>query len=257
VDLHSIRSRALEYAAIEAADKNLEEWIQPQHLGSNAIEQRRRAFLSHPLRVAVCRNFLIEETAERLSGFLTREAVFKRIYGLYSSSNRDGNISDVAEKEWLAAEQSRRFYRFGDYDSVREEFRSSANFAAFQDFAALIRSQPFRKFAERITGLSLGDTMLLNAYSYEAGDFLALHSDNVKEKRLSFVLYLTPQWEGRFGGGLEIMGLEGGDHLKIEPEYNSLVIFDVTARTEHYISPVDACAGSRARLTISGWLLKP
>ena len=248
-------SSGLEYRSIVAEEIKLEEWIQPEHLSRNAIQQCRHAFWSHPLRVTVLKQFLLDEAADRLSRFLSREAVFKRIYGLYSSANRDGNISDVAEEEWLAVEESRRFYRFGDYDSVRDEFRSSSNFAAFQDFAALTRSQTFRKYAERITGLAFGDTVLLNAYSYEAGDFLSLHSDNVKEKRLSFVFYLTPQWESRFGGGLEIMGFEGG-HLEIEPEYNSLAIFDVAARTEHHITPVDASAGTLARLTISGWLLK-
>jgi len=234
---------------------NLKEWIRPEHLSSNAIQQWRRAFLSHPLRVTVLKRFLLDAAADRLSEFLTREAAFKRVYGLFSNANRDGNISDVEEKEWLAAEESRRFYRFGDYESVREEFRVSGNFAAFHDFAALIRSHTFRKYAERITGLAFGDTVLLNAYSYEAGDFLSLHSDNVKEKRLSFVFYLTPRWESRFGGGLEIMGFDGG-RLEIEPEYNSLAIFDVAARTEHHITPVEASAGTLARLTISGWLLK-
>ena len=147
-------SSGLEYRSIVAEEIKLEEWIQPEHLSRNAIQQCRHAFWSHPLRVTVLKQFLLDEAADRLSRFLSREAVFKRIYGLYSSANRDGNISDVAEEEWLAVEESRRFYRFGDYDSVRDEFRSSSNFAAFQDFAALTRSQTFRKYAERITGLA-------------------------------------------------------------------------------------------------------
>ena len=36
-------------------------------------------------------------------------------------------------------------------------------------------------------------------------------------------------------------GLEGD--LEIEPEFNSIALFDVAARTEHHITPVQACAG--------------
>ena len=202
------------------------------------------------------RRFLIEEAAQKLSAFLNREAVFKRICGLYDNSSQYGNISDVTEGEWLGAEESRRFYRFGEYEAVRDECQSSANFTTFQGFLTLIRTTQFKIFVECISGLSFGPTPLINAYSYGTGDFLALHSDNVKDKRMSFVFYLTPSWERRFGGVLHMAGTQDAT-LEIEPEYNSLAIFDVTARTEHHITPVETCAGALTRATISGWFMTP
>jgi Rps23 Pro-64 3,4-dihydroxylase Tpa1-like proline 4-hydroxylase len=83
-----------------------------------------------------------------------------------------------------------------------------------------------------------------------------MHTDDVKDKRLSFVFYLSPQWEAEYGGTLNLID-QDGNVLEVSPEHNSLVIFDVTARTEHFISPVEASAGNKARLTISGWFLTP
>jgi Rps23 Pro-64 3,4-dihydroxylase Tpa1-like proline 4-hydroxylase len=78
----------------------------------------------------------------------------------------------------------------------------------------------------------------------------------VKGKRLSFVFYLSGGWETRFGGLLHLIHSDGR-LTTVEPDYNSLVIFDVAAQTGHFINPVEQSAGARVRLTISGWFLRP
>jgi Rps23 Pro-64 3,4-dihydroxylase Tpa1-like proline 4-hydroxylase len=45
--------------------------------------------------------------------------------------------------------------------------------------------------------------------------------------------------------------------LKINPEYNSLVLFNVKAQAMHYVSIVKDCAGERGQTAFSGWLHKP
>jgi Rps23 Pro-64 3,4-dihydroxylase Tpa1-like proline 4-hydroxylase len=232
----------------------LNSWIHSRHLDPEVMEAYCRAFTSHPARVLVLKDFLVPEVAERLSQFLSCEAKFKSVYGLYSKVQRDGNISDVSKDAWFEAEEQNRFYRWSDYVGVSDEFRLSSNLFLFRDLLSALRDNDFRSFFEEISGLRFGPTPLINAYSYRAGDFLSSHTDDVKSKRLSFVLYLSADWESRFGGLLHLID-RNGDRIEIEPDYNSLVVFDVTARTEHFVSPVEPCAGEKARLTISGWFL--
>jgi hypothetical protein len=230
-------------------------WIHPRHLDHQVVQVYCRAFTRHPVRILVLKDFLVYKIAERLSHFLSCEARFKSSYGLYSRAHKDGNVSDVSKETWLEAEEHNRFYRWSDYIGIFDEFRLSSNLLLFQNFLLAFRGNDFKKFFEEVSGLRFGPSPLLNAYSYKTGDFLGSHTDDVKSKRLSFVLYLSANWERRFGGILHLND-RTGDIIRIEPDYNSLVIFDVTAGTEHFVSPVEACAGEKARLTISGWFLR-
>jgi Rps23 Pro-64 3,4-dihydroxylase Tpa1-like proline 4-hydroxylase len=234
----------------------LKAWVQSAYLQRRVMASCRHAFLSHPARVLVLKDFLLDPVAEKLSRFLSHEARFEMAYGLYSRNVTDGNISGVTPTAWLEAEARERFYRFSDYAGVFDEFQHSANLRVFQQFFSALRSDPFRLFYEELSGLELGSAPLINAYSYKAGDFLSHHSDDVKGKRLSFIFYLSPGWEHRFGGVLHMIHPDG-DVTEVDPDYNSLVIFDVAAKTRHFISPVEPCAGERNRLTISGWFLTP
>src|SRR5215213_1492110 len=232
----------------------LKDWVQSRYLQADTLESYRRAFTSHPARVLVLKDILLDEVAEKLSRFLSHEARFELTHGLYSQNVKDGNISDVSPAAWLEAEEEKRFYRFSDYAGVLDEFQLSPNRTVFQQFFSALRNNKFRLFFEEISGLELGSTPLINAYSYHSGDFLGLHTDDVKGKRLSFIFYLSPHWERPFGGSLHLIS-HSGDVTEIAPDYNTLVIFDVAAETKHFIDPVEQCAGERARLTVSGWFL--
>ncbi|HYP26920.1 MAG TPA: 2OG-Fe(II) oxygenase family protein [Blastocatellia bacterium] len=234
----------------------LKDWVQPGYLQPDTVESCRRAFNSHPARMLVLKDFLPDQVAEKLSRFLSHEARFEPAYGLYSKNVRDGNLSGVSPSAWLESGEGEKFYRFSDYAGVLDEFQSSPNRTLFQQFFSALRGDGFRLFFEGVSGLELGPAPLINAYSYGPGDFLSLHTDDVKSKRLSFVFYLSPHWERRFGGLLHMIDHKG-DVTEVDPDYNSLVIFDVSAKTEHYINPVERCAGGRARLTVSGWFLAP
>jgi Rps23 Pro-64 3,4-dihydroxylase Tpa1-like proline 4-hydroxylase len=234
----------------------LKDWVQSRHLQPDTIAAWRQAFISHPARVLVLKNFLLDPVAEKLSRFLSHEARFELVYGLYSKNAKDGNISGVSPTAWLEAEEEEKFYRFSDYAGVLDESQSSANRAVFQQFFFALRNNKFKLFFEEVSGLELDSTPLINAYSYKSGDFLSHHTDNVKSKRLSFVFYLSPHWDRRFGGLLHLIDHKG-DVTEVGPDYNSLPIFDVAANASHFINPVEQSAGESARLTISGWFLAP
>lgn len=234
----------------------LKDWVQPRHLQPDSIESYRRDFTSHPARLLVLKDFLLDPVAEKLGRFLSSEARFEPAYALYANNVKDGNLSGVSPAAWSEAGEEEQFYRFSDYAGVLDEFQLSPNRTVFQQFFAALRNDGFKLFFEEVSGLELGPSPLINAYSYRPGDFLSLHTDDVKSKRLSFVFYLSPHWERRFGGLLHMLDDKGGV-TEVDPDYNSLVVFDVAARTRHFIDRVEPCAGERARLTISGWFLAP
>ncbi len=80
----------------------------------------------------------------------------------------------------------------------------------------------------------------------------AKHTDDARERQCAFVLYLSPEWDARDGGVLHLV--DRNNVTKIEPEYNSLVLFDVTTGLEHFVSPIVA---DKARLAIGGWAYGP
>ena len=235
---------------------SLKHWIQAGHLEPASIESCHEAFASHPTRALVLKHVLLDSVAEALNRFLSHEARFETAYGLYSEQAKDGNLSGVSRTAWFEADEDQRFYKFSDYAGAVDEFRPTPNRTTFQNFFSALRSDECKFFFEAISGLKLGSPPLINAYSYRSGDFLSHHTDDVKGKRLSFVFYLSSGWQRKFGGLLNLIDSDG-EVTTVDPDYNSLVIFDVAARTKHFISPVEQCAGKRARLTISGWFLTP
>jgi hypothetical protein len=226
-------------------------WIQPQHLDTSAVETYGKMFSDHPARLIVLDNFLLDEVAGKLGRFLTTEAVFRISYGLLSPDGRAGTIAGVSRQDWMKAKEQDRFFRFRELDGSARRFQSSPCMAVTQEFFGWLRGSNLRRYFEVICGLSLGEVKI-NAYAYKRGDFLRRHTDNDKRKRLAFVFYLSDGWEPRFGGELIMTG-PGGSLTAIESRYNSLVLFDVTADSEHYVEQIKSAAGGRARVSISGW----
>jgi hypothetical protein len=187
--------------------------------------------------------------AERLSRFLTAEAEFRPVHGLFSQDD------DVTEEAWRAAEDRDRFFTYRKLAGVSPEFRLSPNLLTFLKFCDAISDPNFRAFFEELSALRLGSDVF-NVHAMKTGDFLLSHSDRLDGRRLAFVFYLTPDWDPSFGGALHIV-----EHstlvTKVEAEYNSLVVFDVTARTKHFIAPIESAAGELARATVSGWFYEP
>lgn len=229
--------------------------IQSQHLEPESVENNAARFSSDPAKLIVLDNFLIDDVIEGLNRFLTRDVVFEVLYGLYSKGYGAGSIPGVARQDWLNAKDEERFFRFRQLAHVVPESPESPGLQTAEQFFNALRTSIAREYFEAVSGLRLGGVKI-NAYSYRKGDFLRLHSDNDELKRLAFVLYLSPDWEARFGGELNVIALDG-TRRTIEARYNSLILFDVTAGTEHYVSQIKSSAGKRQRLSIGGWYYKP
>lgn len=87
---------------------------------------------------------------------------------------------------------------------------------------------------------------------YYAGDFLGSHTD--AKKGIAFIYHLSKKWKVEYGGLLNIINSDNKTYTAICPEYNSLVLMDVSTvyGRSHFVSEVSNLA-PYPRVAISGW----
>lgn len=236
----------------------LDSWIQPQHLKIENISSYREEITFHPARLLILENFLLDAVIDKISEFINHEAVVETIYGLYSQMENDPDgLANVSAAEWKKAAEKDRFFRLRKFVRLSPEKQLTDNLAMYLHFLSAFNDPRFRRFFEAVTGLKFSfEEATYHLFTYKKGDFLGVHTDRTKNYLLAFILYLSPDWEARFGGDLHVIQPDGEDVLKIAPNYNSIVLFNVEAQRAHYVSPIKDCAAERGRSTFSGWLHK-
>ena len=231
--------------------QRLASWIQPQHLEDPALERYRHAFASHPARLVVIQDFLVPQVADRLSRFLVHEAAFKPEYGLYSI---EGAVTEEARRQ---ASEEDRFFRLGKLVGTSPQFQTSPNALTYLQFRMTFQRPEVKAFFETIADMPLGWSDDFGAHSMSRGDFLRPHSDDNRNRQLALVIYLTPAWQRAFGGVLRVVHKDGS-FTDVEPEYNSLIAFDVLSAPAHLVSPIQGQTPEHPpRLSIGGWYHQP
>ncbi len=216
-------------------------WIDRRQLDAEALSDERAAYASRPGRWVVLERFLPDRLAQVLSRFLTREVEFTTGFGL---KERYGFVS---EAEFNDAPEGERLFRFGGLDRVQGKAARSPGFRAYSALTGAFSDPRIREVFETLCGTALGEATL-SARRMAPGDFLDSHTDDVEDRQLSWVIYLTPGWKRAHGGLLQLD--EGGGRIsEVVPAYNSVAIFD--ASTWHRVTPPTASA--KARLTFGGW----
>jgi hypothetical protein len=196
------------------------------------------------------KQFLQFPVAERLNKFLGNEAEYRLEYGLYSNGDEAAN-----EQAWLNADEEDRFFRFSKLIGAHAEYNMSSNMLTYLRFRKAFQDPGFRMFFEELSGMHLGWSDDFGSHSMAGGDFLKSHSDDNRNRSLALVIYLSTDWRADFGGALDVVDGQG-QRIRIEPEYNSLVVFDVAAGTTHSVEQISFTANSFRRLTIGGWYHK-
>ncbi|XP_012270261.1 prolyl 3-hydroxylase OGFOD1 [Orussus abietinus] len=112
---------------------------------------------------------------------------------------------------------------------------------------------------ERNTGIELDGKVSMASSKYIDGDYLLCHDDNMGDRRIAYVLYLTKNWLPKDGGALELFNKDKDGSPKnvvysLLPEYNSLVFFEVTENSYHQVAEVTS---DKTRLSVNGWFHGP
>ncbi len=110
------------------------------------------------------------------------------------------------------------------------------------------------KVAEKF-GVKALSKIDLSAYVYGLGSFLLPHDDQVEGRIIAYSLHLTDiEMTKKMGGALDIYEADesGKSSLvkSIVPEYNSLIMFEVSDKSWHQVSEI---LSDIQRLTVTGW----
>lgn len=135
-------------------------------------------------------------------------------------------------------------------DDAADRRRSASILDAF---ALFMSSADVLAFVTAVTGVADIAFADAQATRYRPGHFLTGHDDDVagKDRRLAYVLGLTPEWRVEHGGLLHFHGRDGGVVETMAPGLNSLCLFAVGQ--SHSVSIVAPFAPA-PRLSVTGWL---
>jgi len=123
----------------------------------------------------------------------------------------------------------------------------------FNDIFEFLNSDPFLDFARFVTSDDSIGFADAQATRFDPGHFLNGHDDAVsgKNRRIAYVLSLSPVWRTDWGGCLQFMNSLGNIEEAYAPTYNALCMFRVPS--DHSVSMVAPFAGA-SRYSITGWL---
>lgn len=217
------------------------------NINASSIGEWRNSFHDSSMSVVQINSFLIPEVVNSVSHFLLTEAEFEDVYGLRNVGSPIVNL-----QAWEAASESERFFHF-------EQFHNKGNANLTQGFVRFMRLQNFLKssgyfkFVSDITGLAICSTTNTATQRLRYGHYLKPHDDRGDARRIAFILYLTPDWKSEFGGQLSITSHDN-KIMRLEPTFNSLVLFDVNQHKTHHIEGLTPQSLGAARMTMGGWL---
>ncbi|XP_044007764.1 prolyl 3-hydroxylase OGFOD1 [Aphidius gifuensis] len=114
----------------------------------------------------------------------------------------------------------------------------------------------FKVWLENNTNITLNSTLSMSSSCYSDTDYLLCHDDNLVDRKIAFVLYLSQNWSIEDGGTLDLFdtdefGMPRNVVKSILPEYNSLVFFEVTDNSYHQVAEVTS--SEKSRWSINGW----
>jgi len=103
-----------------------------------------------------------------------------------------------------------------------------------------ILSDTYRDAVESLTGTSVrGCALKVRLCRYAAGCWMLPHTDK-QDRVVTQVLYLTPGWDGGWGGRLQILNSDEASDVACEvaPEFNTSVVFVRADNSFHAVAPV-------------------
>lgn len=225
----------------------LSEWFQPHLLSPERVTESRKAFRDNPARFLVLDDVLKGSVVSSIGPFLEHEAPFKPSFGLFS----DGRVDETS---WLAAEEEDRFFRYEILGEGPPKGGPTLDLFEFLNFREMIQDKRFGDFITDMTGLQLGQAGQ-TVHAMREGDFLKPHNDHNEDRVLAFIFYLSIDWKEEYGGSLEICDYSDTIY-QVSARANRLVIFDVLAHGQHWVTPVTKEAEGRPRICLAGFFSK-
>ncbi|GFU53127.1 prolyl 3-hydroxylase OGFOD1 [Trichonephila clavipes] len=142
------------------------------------------------------------------------------------------------------------------------QFKQSTDLSTFRTpYISDLRNLIYGKFLEwmkTITNIPLTDHVDMFCSCYTYTDHLLCHDDELEGRRIAYIYYLSPEWEEKYGGRLDLFNTVSGEPSEVItsfiPKWNNLIFFEVSPVSYHQVSEVLAF---KTRTSISGWFYGP
>jgi Rps23 Pro-64 3,4-dihydroxylase Tpa1-like proline 4-hydroxylase len=189
--------------------------------------------------VVIIKNALVEEVAEKLYQELSESELWFR-----SGAGQD---------------KSTEYHEAFSYDRNNIDLHDPAAPATVTALYNYLSSQEVMNWFSDACGRQC-DSFRGSATNFTKGDHISEHNDlfiyedgdSPKYKRvLTFNYYLSKGWSEDWGGNL----VWKKPHKVITPDFNTLVLFNVTTNSYHWVDPVLKDTVNK-RLSITGWYLQ-
>ena len=142
-------------------------------------------------------------------------------------------------------------YVFDEIVVVGSDLKNREPATLLGQFADFMSSAPLIEAIRRITATTDIAAADLKATCYRTGHFLTEHNDGQDmDRRVAYVLGLSPQWRPEWGGMLMFHNSRGDVELGLMPRMNVLNLFAIPK--DHSVSQVSSFAPV-PRYSISGW----
>ena len=222
-------------------------FVNEEHLSGSWIHAYQERYQDHPLNVIQIRNFLKPDIADQVAKYLANEAFYGTVYGLYSRKPHQ-----VTENEWHDAHDEDRMFVYDMIDHNSQSFSITSASINYLKLRKLLDTDVFRAFAAQICNTPFNRTNVAVTHKFSRGQFLRRHNDKSGNRKSAYILYLTPDWQPDYGGSLHMVG-KSGEEARFQPEFNSLIMFDVHTHDHHEIEPLKHLPDGVARYTLGGW----
>lgn len=223
----------------------LERWIRSAHLDRESLCRYRDRYERGPIPIVSIADFLQPDVFDDLHEFLSVGAEFDLVRHVYGV---DGYADD---EQWASADDRQRW---GHYSRLSRAVPGRSSFAplTYAMVHDAFGDERFIRFFENLTGTALGSLVSFEGKSFGTGDFLGEHNDKGEDRRIAFIVYLSPEWRAEDGGAL-VVRTEEGVTERFAAISNTLVVFDVRGHKRHFIEPVTPGTPDMRRLSIGGW----
>lgn len=208
------------------------------------------------------RGILAGDSAEALYRHLDGEVAWSLVLNVGNDvreatpeQRREFAAEHELELAAFAYEAARRGFQFL-YECRRVPEETTARAAEptlLNRFVDFLNSPRFIEFARRLTGVADIEWADAQATRYGPGHFLTRHDDSTgaRNRRVAYVMNLTPTWNTDWGGQLQFIDADGHVARAFSPAFNALNLFTVPQL--HAVSVVAPFAAA-PRYSITGWL---
>lgn len=118
------------------------------------------------------------------------------------------------------------------------------------------KSSASKRWVEELTGRDCSGEAVSSPSHYKAGDHSLPHTDWAGQRTVAFVWHLSAGWRPEWGGALYWLpeSLAHVANSQYAASFNTLILFSVTTRSAHLVTPVSRHAAPTAkRLAVNGW----